>query len=95
MAVSSSPVLSHSPIEHYLHQLHARYAALDDGQVADYIPELAKARPDWFGIDQEDYRSESETGHRNRAIGWMLRKLAKHLSAKVGRTNAEAMAFKG
>lgn len=24
-------------------------------------------------IDQEIYRSESETGHRNRAIGWMLR----------------------
>lgn len=50
MAVSSSPALSHSPIETYLHQLHARYAALDDGQVADYIPELAKARPEWFGI---------------------------------------------
>ena len=50
MAVSSSPLLSHSPIEHYLHQLHARYAALDDGRVADYIPELAKALPDWFGI---------------------------------------------
>lgn len=50
MAVSSAPAVSHSPIEAYLQQLHARYVALDEGRVADYIPELAKARPDWFGI---------------------------------------------
>jgi glutaminase len=39
-----------SPIEHYLKQLHAKHAALQDGQVADYIPELSKADPGWFGI---------------------------------------------
>jgi glutaminase len=50
VAGSSSPVLSRSPIEQYLKQLHERYAALEDGRVADYIPELAKARRDWFGI---------------------------------------------
>ena len=41
---------STSPIQDYLQELHARHAALRDGQVATYIPELAKANPDWFGI---------------------------------------------
>ena len=39
-----------SPLRAYLKELHARYAGLRDGEVADYIPELAKADPDWFGI---------------------------------------------
>jgi glutaminase len=39
-----------SPIQDYLQSLHATYASLDDGRVATYIPELAKANPDWFGI---------------------------------------------
>src|SRR5258707_978905 len=39
-----------SPIQDYLRELHARYATLQDGKVATYIPELAKANPDWFGI---------------------------------------------
>ncbi|WP_306602976.1 glutaminase A [Azonexus sp.] len=39
-----------SPIENYLKALHARHAALDDGEVADYIPELANANAHWFGI---------------------------------------------
>ena len=39
-----------SPIKDYLAALHAKYAGLDDGQVATYIPELAKADPSWFGI---------------------------------------------
>lgn len=39
-----------SPIQDYLQELHARYATLTDGQVATYIPELAKADPEWFGI---------------------------------------------
>jgi glutaminase len=39
-----------SPIQDYLQELHARHAALGDGQVATYIPELAKANPNWFGI---------------------------------------------
>ncbi|MFF2390533.1 glutaminase A [Agromyces sp. NPDC058104] len=29
---------------------HARYAPLDEGDVADYIPELAEADPAWFGL---------------------------------------------
>ena len=41
---------SHSPIERYLHALHATYLALEEGTVATYIPELGKADPRWFGI---------------------------------------------
>ena len=39
-----------SPIQDYLDELHARFSELRSGQVATYIPELAKADPDWFGI---------------------------------------------
>jgi glutaminase len=38
------------PIDDYLLDLHARLADLRGGDVASYIPELAKADPDWFGI---------------------------------------------
>src|SRR5262247_1241323 len=41
---------TNSPILDYLLELHSRHSALRDGQVATYIPELAKANPDWFGI---------------------------------------------
>ena len=33
-----------------LNELHLKYQDLGDGTVADYIPELARANPDWFGI---------------------------------------------
>jgi glutaminase len=39
-----------SPIEARLAALLERYADLDEGQVADYIPELARADPDQFAI---------------------------------------------
>jgi glutaminase len=39
-----------SPIQDHLERLHAKHAGLSDGQVATYIPELAKADPRWFGI---------------------------------------------
>ncbi len=39
-----------SPIQRFLRELHSRYASLRDGAIADYIPELTKANPDWFGI---------------------------------------------
>ncbi len=39
-----------SPVLDYLNELHAEYKGLNDGNVATYIPELAKANPDWFGI---------------------------------------------
>ena len=37
-------------IQHLIEDLHHRYRSLTDGEVATYIPELAKANPDHFGI---------------------------------------------
>ncbi len=44
------PLVAASPIQSYLDQLHRRFAGLDGGRVASYIPELAKADPTHFGI---------------------------------------------
>src|SRR5438132_259367 len=38
------------PLQRYLDALHDKHQALDEGTVATYIPELAKADPDWFGV---------------------------------------------
>jgi len=37
-------------IENFLVDLYDKYKPLKDGRLANYIPELAKANPDWFGI---------------------------------------------
>src|SRR5512134_2853438 len=39
-----------SPIQRYLDALHRRHKGERGGRVASYIPELATANPDWFGI---------------------------------------------
>lgn len=39
-----------SPVLDYLQQLHHEFSALTEGNVATYIPELAKANPNAFGI---------------------------------------------
>jgi glutaminase len=39
-----------SPVLDYLEYLHREFADLKDGNVATYIPGLAKANPNWFGI---------------------------------------------
>jgi glutaminase len=39
-------------------------------RITDYLSRCAGGQ---LEIDKDIYRSESETGHRNRAIGWMLR----------------------
>jgi glutaminase len=39
-----------APLREVLRDLYARHSKLMDGKVADYIPELAKADPKWFGI---------------------------------------------
>jgi glutaminase len=56
-AVSSGAIASaapksaaSSPVLDYIEQLHREFAGLKDGEVATYIPELAKANPNWFGI---------------------------------------------
>ena len=38
------------PIESYLADLHRKVLCFTEGEVATYIPELAKADPNWFGI---------------------------------------------
>ena len=44
-------MVSYAPFLHkYLHSLHQKFAEIDEGKLADYIPELTKANPDWFGI---------------------------------------------
>ncbi len=39
-----------APLRDTLRDLHAKYQPMMDGKVADYIPELAKADPNWFAI---------------------------------------------
>jgi glutaminase len=39
-----------SPLRAFLHELYDKYRPLRDGELADYIPELIKADPEWFGI---------------------------------------------
>jgi glutaminase len=39
-----------SQIEQIVQQIHQKYKNFDEGDVATYIPELAKANPDHFGI---------------------------------------------
>jgi glutaminase len=42
--------VARSPVQDYLERLHAEFAGLRDGAVADYIPPLAEADPERFGI---------------------------------------------
>jgi glutaminase len=39
-----------SPFRSYLTDLYEKYQSIDRGTVANYIPELALANPNWFGI---------------------------------------------
>jgi glutaminase len=39
-----------APVQQLLNELHGRYAGVNSGEVATYIPELSRADPDWFGI---------------------------------------------
>lgn len=39
-----------APCRSTLQELHAKYRDLNEGKVADYIPELALAQSNWFGI---------------------------------------------
>jgi glutaminase len=40
----------HDTVRDLVEHAHARYLLVGDGVVADYIPALAEASPDWFGI---------------------------------------------
>ena len=47
---SASTASCSSPVLDYLEHLHREFAPLTEGHLATYIPELAKANPEWFGI---------------------------------------------
>lgn len=49
-APSPSPTLADSPVQATLQRLHDRFAPLQEGRVASYIPELARADPRHFAI---------------------------------------------
>src|SRR5688572_33010234 len=49
MQRSAKPVTA-SPVQNYLEQVHAEVSRITDGTVPTYIPELAKANPNWFGV---------------------------------------------
>ncbi|MGZ4714218.1 MAG: glutaminase A [Acidimicrobiia bacterium] len=49
-AGAAAPAAGTGPVDRYLAALHDEFRHLDDGRVADYIPELGKADPGWFGI---------------------------------------------
>ncbi|MEM7062843.1 MAG: glutaminase A [Cyanobacteria bacterium P01_B01_bin.77] len=49
-SLTSSITAVTSPFRNYLSDLHEQLRAITDGAVADYIPELALAKPEWFGI---------------------------------------------
>jgi glutaminase len=39
-----------APVQRFLNGVHERYSDTDEGEIADYIPELSKADPRWFCI---------------------------------------------
>ena len=45
-----NPLLQALPLQAYLEELHERLAGVGEGDVANYIPELSRADPQWFGI---------------------------------------------
>lgn len=49
-ALANSITAVTSPFRTYLTELHSKYQSLNDGAIADYIPELTTANPAWFGI---------------------------------------------
>ena len=49
-ATAADSTADPSPIQAYLEGLHARFASLAGGALANYIPELAKANPNAFSI---------------------------------------------
>ncbi|MDJ0897724.1 MAG: glutaminase A [Xenococcus sp. MO_188.B8] len=49
-SLASSITAVTSPFRNYLNDLHEKYQSLNDGAIANYIPELELAKPEWFGI---------------------------------------------
>jgi glutaminase len=49
-AVSTGTLPDAEAVAALVREAHERYRGITEGSVADYIPALAAARPDWFGI---------------------------------------------
>ncbi|MFG1480417.1 glutaminase A [Xanthobacter sp. V4C-4] len=49
-ALAAKAAVLETPLHRFLNRTHAALAPLHDGEVPSYIPELAKAAPDQFGI---------------------------------------------
>ncbi|MEL6471084.1 MAG: glutaminase A [Cyanobacteria bacterium J06623_4] len=49
-SLASSITAVTSPFRTYLTELYQKYQVVNDGAIADYIPELTTADPNWFGI---------------------------------------------
>lgn len=49
-AVSTGRLPAREAVAALVAEAHARYAGVVEGKVADYIPALAKASADWFGV---------------------------------------------
>ncbi|MEO1375098.1 MAG: glutaminase A [Cyanobacteria bacterium J06635_10] len=49
-SLNRSMTAVNSPLRNYLTELHEKYRLLNDGTVANYIPELALVNPELFGI---------------------------------------------
>ena len=50
MMIKAPSEVVDGPIENVLQELHARLHCAIDGSIASYIPELARARAEWFGL---------------------------------------------
>jgi len=55
-------------IHDQLGQIHEQFASMDEGRVADYIPELADADPEHFGIVAVGVKGRLETSSRTMAL---------------------------
>lgn len=49
-SLTSSITAVASPFRQYLNDLYEKYRTVNEGAIADYIPELALAKPEWFGV---------------------------------------------
>ena len=73
-----SPLRSHPELPiGLLQQLHGRLAELRDGEVADYIPELAKVDPNLFGICIATARRHTSTRSASRDVPFTIQSISK------------------
>lgn len=69
MKDSQSSTSVHKELRHILEDLHLRYRDAEQGQVADYIPELGKARGEWFAVSAVTVSGEVvKFGHHDQSF---------------------------